>query len=73
MALGSVELAIANIPNPLASVKSGNNLTYKIFVLNLSANTASNVVVTDTLPANTTIRQRGVGHRVVHARRVATT
>ena len=54
VALGSVELAIANIPNPLASVKSGNNLTYKIFVLNLSGNTASNVVVTDTLPANTT-------------------
>jgi uncharacterized repeat protein (TIGR01451 family) len=54
VALGSVELAIANIPNPLASVKSGSNLTYKIFVLDLSANTASNVVVTDTLPANTT-------------------
>lgn len=53
VSLGSVELAIANIPNPLASVKSGNNLTYKIFALNLSANTASNVVVTDTIPANT--------------------
>jgi uncharacterized repeat protein (TIGR01451 family) len=52
VAYGSVELAIANIPNPLASVKSGNNLTYKIFVLDLSANTASNVVVTDTIPAN---------------------
>jgi uncharacterized repeat protein (TIGR01451 family) len=50
----STELVIANIPNPLLSVKSGNNLTYKIFVLNLSANTASNIVVTDTVPANTT-------------------
>ena len=53
VSLGSVELAIANVPNPLLSVKSGNNLTYKIFALNLSANTASNVVVTDTIPANT--------------------
>jgi uncharacterized repeat protein (TIGR01451 family) len=54
VALGSAELLIANIPNPLASVKSGNNLTYKIFVLDVSPNAASNVVVTDTLPANTT-------------------
>lgn len=53
VSLGSVELAIANVPNPLLSVKSGNNLTYKIFVLNLSGNTASNIVVTDTIPANT--------------------
>ena len=51
--LGSAELLIANIPNPLATVKSGSNLTYKIFVLDLSPNAASNVVVTDTLPANT--------------------
>ncbi len=53
--LGSAELLIANVPNPLASVKSGSNLTYNIFVLNLSANTASNVVVTDTLPAGAQI------------------
>jgi uncharacterized repeat protein (TIGR01451 family) len=53
VAFGSAELLIANIPNPLSSVKSGNNLTYKIFVLDLSANAASNVVVTNPLPANT--------------------
>jgi len=54
VAFGSAELAIANIPNPLLSVKNGNNLTYKIFVLNFSANTASNIVVTNPIPANTT-------------------
>ena len=52
---GSAELLIANVPNPLATIKTGNNLTYNIFVLNLSGNTASNVVVTDTLPAGTSV------------------
>jgi uncharacterized repeat protein (TIGR01451 family) len=54
VAFGSAELVIATIPNPIASVKSGNNLTYKTFVLNFGPNTASNVVVTNTIPANTT-------------------
>ncbi|MBV9885378.1 MAG: DUF11 domain-containing protein, partial [Acidobacteria bacterium] len=54
VAFGSAELAIANLPTPLSSVKSGNNLTYKIFVLNFGPNTANNVVVTNPLPANTT-------------------
>ncbi|HUE43094.1 MAG TPA: hypothetical protein VMP12_05995 [Candidatus Sulfotelmatobacter sp.] len=51
---GSTELVIANIANGLQPVKNGGNLTYKIFVLDLSANQASNVVVTNPIPANTT-------------------
>lgn len=54
VAPGSAELLIANVPNPLSSVKNGNNLTYNIFVLNLGPNTASNIVVTDAIPANAT-------------------
>ncbi len=50
---GPAELAIANVPNPLTTIKSGNNLTYNILVLNLGPNTANKVVVTDTIPANT--------------------
>jgi uncharacterized repeat protein (TIGR01451 family) len=54
VALGSADLGIGNIPNPLASVKNGSNLTYNIFVLNLSGNLATSVVVTNPIPANTT-------------------
>jgi uncharacterized repeat protein (TIGR01451 family) len=53
VAFGSAELAIATLPNS-ASVKSGNNLTYKTFVLNIGPNAASNVVVINTLPSNST-------------------
>jgi uncharacterized repeat protein (TIGR01451 family) len=52
--LGSADLGIGNLPNPLTSVKNGSNLTYNIFVLNLSSNLATNVVVTNPIPANTT-------------------
>ena len=54
VALGSADLGIGNIPNPLKSVQNGSNLTYNIFVLDLSANLATNVVVTNPIPANTT-------------------
>jgi uncharacterized repeat protein (TIGR01451 family) len=53
VAFGSAELAIATLPNPQSSVKTGSNLTYKTFVLNIGPNAASNVVVTNTIPANT--------------------
>lgn len=53
VAFGSAELLIATLPNPLASVKNGSNLTYKIAVLDIGPNAASNVVVTNPIPANT--------------------
>lgn len=54
VSLGSADLGVGNIPSPLGTIKNNSNLTYNIFVLNLSSNLASNVVVTNPLPANTT-------------------
>jgi hypothetical protein len=50
---GPAELLIVNAPGA-GSVKNGTNLTYNIFVLDLGPNAASNIVVTDTIPANET-------------------
>jgi uncharacterized repeat protein (TIGR01451 family) len=54
VSLGSADLGVGNIPSPLGTIKNNSNLTYNIFVLNLSSNLASNVVVTNPIPANTT-------------------
>jgi hypothetical protein len=54
VSLGSADLGIGNIPSPLGTIKNNSNLTYNIFVLNLSGNLATNVVVTNPIPANTT-------------------
>jgi uncharacterized repeat protein (TIGR01451 family) len=54
VAFGSAELAIATVATTPPPVKNGSNLTYKTFVLNIGPNAASNVVVTNHIPANTT-------------------
>jgi uncharacterized repeat protein (TIGR01451 family) len=54
VSLGSADLGVGNIPSPLGTIKNNSNLTYNIFVLNLSSNLATNVVVTNPIPANTT-------------------
>jgi uncharacterized repeat protein (TIGR01451 family) len=57
--VGTADLALINLASP--TVKTGDNLTYNIVVLNLGPSVADNVVVTDQLPANTTFVSASIG------------
>jgi uncharacterized repeat protein (TIGR01451 family) len=50
---GAADLAIGNVAWPL--VRSGRRLTYLIAVVNRGPEAAANVVISDTLPAGTTV------------------
>jgi uncharacterized repeat protein (TIGR01451 family) len=55
--VGSSDLALLNLAS--LTVKTGTKLTYGIAVLNLGPTVADNVVVTDTIPAGTTLYSAG--------------
>jgi uncharacterized repeat protein (TIGR01451 family) len=55
--VGSSDLALLNLAS--LTVKTGTKLTYGIAVLNLGPTVADNVVVTDTIPAGTTLVSAG--------------
>jgi uncharacterized repeat protein (TIGR01451 family) len=57
--VGSSDLALLDIA-PF-TVKTTKNLTYNVAVLNLGPSVADNVVVRDTLPANTSLVSAGYG------------
>jgi uncharacterized repeat protein (TIGR01451 family) len=57
--VGSSDLALLDIAS--FTVKTGKNLTYNVAVLNLGPSVADDVVVTDTLPANTSFVSAGFG------------
>ena len=57
--VGVADLALLNLAS--RTVDAGTTLTYNIIVLNLGPSVADNVVVTDTLPANTTFVSASIG------------
>jgi uncharacterized repeat protein (TIGR01451 family) len=57
--VGSSDLTLLDIAG--FTVKTGNNLTYNVAVLNLGPSVADDVVVKDTLPANTSFVSAGFG------------
>src|SRR5262249_5603648 len=61
---GAPDLTISKTVNP-DPVQPGQNLTYTITYGNTGASTASNVIVTDTVPANTTFVSASPAGQVV--------